>query len=84
MQKHVVFRNCILVMDSYAYCRSAQVVKIVLDVREAEQDVRVKSRILIVAATPSSVKAVGKTSRPTGFEPRCAVAFAVVLELLKS
>jgi hypothetical protein len=77
-------RNCILVIDSYAYSHSAQVVKIVLDVREAEQDVRVKSRILIVAASPSLVKAVGKSPRHAGFEHRCAVAITVVLELLRS
>jgi hypothetical protein len=64
-------RSCILVIDSYAYSRSAQVVKTVLDVREAEQDVRVKSRILIVAATPSSVNKVGKMPMHAGCQQVC-------------
>lgn len=41
---------------------STQVAKTVLDVREAEQDARAKSRILVLAASPASVDAVGKST----------------------
>ncbi|GAQ81073.1 ATP-dependent RNA helicase DDX5/DBP2 [Klebsormidium nitens] len=61
---------CAGIEQRFVYCsedkKAQRVVKTVLDVREAEQEARAKSRILVLAATPASVNATVEALAESG------------------